>query len=56
MVKRKTYRKPQVNQVKLVPEEAVLTACKLPGTASGSSNKQSGSCVNPAQGCQDPGS
>jgi len=25
---RKTYRKPQINQVKLVIEEAVLQACK----------------------------
>ncbi len=28
MVRRKPYRKPQVNQVKLVPEEAVLQNCK----------------------------
>ncbi len=26
---RKKYQKPVINQVNLVPEEAVLTACKL---------------------------
>ena len=26
---RKTYKKPQINQVKLVIEEAVLLACKV---------------------------
>jgi hypothetical protein len=31
---RKTYKKPQINQVKLVVEEAVLGACKIkPGGA-----------------------
>lgn len=29
MTKKKYYRKPAIKQVDLVPEEAVLTACKL---------------------------
>ncbi len=28
MVKRKSYQKPQIKQVNLVPEEAVLVGCK----------------------------
>lgn len=28
MVKRKPYQKPEIKQVDLVPEEAVLTGCK----------------------------
>ncbi len=27
---RKTYRKPEIAQVRLVPEEAVLAGCKTP--------------------------
>jgi len=29
MAKKKTYRKPGIKQVELVPEEAVLTNCKM---------------------------
>lgn len=37
---RKQYKKPQVSQVKLEIEEAVLTACKLSGTdTSGKTNR-----------------
>lgn len=53
MVKKKTYRKPQINQVKLVPEEAVLLGCKAIGTGA---NKNGTGCANPAQSCMDQGS
>jgi hypothetical protein len=36
MTKRKPYQKPEIKQVDLAPEEAVLTACKLD---TGSNNK-----------------
>ncbi len=54
MVKRKTYRKSQINQVKLVPEEAMIAGCKA--TGSGISNRNSGTCANPNQRCINPGS
>ena len=42
MVKRKSYQKPQIKQVNLVPEEAVLVGCKSPadpgGKLAGSNN------------------
>lgn len=41
--KRKIYKKPQLEQVKLAAEEAVLTACKsMPGLTPSKSN---GKCV-----------
>jgi hypothetical protein len=39
-VKRKKYSKPTLEKVKLMPEEAVLGACKNPGT---------GGCPPPGQ-------
>ena len=50
-MKRK-YKKPEINKVKLVPEEAVLTNCKVTFTAQGGGSK----CAE--NGCQnrDPGS
>lgn len=36
MAKKKLYQKPEVKQIKLVPEEAVLTACKI--AADGATN------------------
>jgi hypothetical protein len=33
--RRKPYRKPQVEQVEVVPEEAVLGGCKVPGVFGG---------------------
>lgn len=56
MVKRKAYGKPQINQVKLVPEDAVLAGCKLSGVATGSSNKNAGRCNTATQACQNAGS
>ena len=55
MVKRKTYRKPQINQVKLVPEEAILAGCKAIGTGS-SASRLAGDCPNEKQSCMNPGS
>ncbi|MBI5893814.1 MAG: hypothetical protein HZB79_09250 [Deltaproteobacteria bacterium] len=31
--KKKVYQKPEIQEVKLVPEEAVLTACKTTSSA-----------------------
>jgi len=45
--KKKAYKKPEVEQVKLVPEEAVLGACKNPGW---------GGCTPPGHGGKSPGS
>ena len=39
---RKPYRKPRIEQVKLVPEEAVLSACK---TLSGGGENTTGNCM-----------
>jgi hypothetical protein len=55
MVRRKPYRKPQVNQVKLMPEEAVLAGCKLTGTGAASRNND-GTCKNASFECQAQGS
>ncbi len=38
-LKKKRYQKPEVKQVKLVPEEAVLNACKLDQGLVGQSNR-----------------
>ena len=38
MAKRKSYRKPQINKVKLVPEEAVLLGCKRADGTGGKDN------------------
>ncbi len=47
---RKTYKKPQINQVKLVIEEAVLQACKVSTELA----KKTKACDHP--GCKRPGS
>lgn len=50
MAKRKPYQKPQISKIKLVPEEAVLTACKVaaigaPTNHSGQRDcKETGTC------------
>jgi len=49
---RRAYRKPQMIQIPLRPDEAVLGFCKN-GTASGPGG--GGSCVNPSN-CSTPGS
>lgn len=36
---KKKYQKPEVKKVRLAPEEAVLTACKVTMDAAGGSNK-----------------
>jgi len=47
---RKTYMKPEINQVKLVIEEAVLQACKVSTELA----KTDRACDHP--GCKRPGS
>jgi hypothetical protein len=47
---RKTYKKPQINQVKLVIDEAVLAGCKIAnGDQNGPQPKHCGhaQCVSP---------
>ena len=48
--RKKLYRKPQIQQVKLVPEEAVLGGCKTATTATASVSQGTGcsqsSCVD----------
>jgi len=54
MVKRKPYQKPEIKQVDLVPEEAVLTGCK---TQTGINTGPSINCAkNPGQYCSAIGS
>ena len=49
-MKRK-YQKPEVKKVKLAPEEAVLTACKVTMDWLGGSTKcREAGCINKAQG------
>ncbi len=49
-MKRK-YQKPKVKKVKLAPEEAVLTACKVTMDAAGGSNKcREALCTHKVQG------
>jgi len=45
---RKQYKKPQVNQVKLEIEEAILAACKITGNSTGKASPPK--CSNTA--CQ----
>ena len=49
---RKPYQKPQIERVKLVPDESVLGICKAGGAASGPSTTN---CINPIGGgfCKD---
>lgn len=56
MVKRKAYGKPQINQVKLVPEDAVLAGCKTSQYATGNKNSVATTCTSPATACQKVGS
>ena len=46
---RKTYKKPQINQVKLVVEEAVLAGCKIASGNPGMTDKHCNhtKCVTP---------
>ena len=46
--KKKSYKKPQLQEVKLIPEEAVLTACKA--TATTRSGTRPCNCANRFQG------
>ena len=39
MAKKKNYQKPEINQVKLVPEEAVLLGCKRADGIGGKTDK-----------------
>lgn len=39
MSKKKLYRKPEITQVKLVPEETMLSGCKQVGGAGGKSER-----------------
>ncbi len=50
--KRKPYVAPALQRVPLVPEEAVLTVCKIgtSGAKTKTCNKNQGSCVNQAAG------
>ncbi len=49
---KKSYQKPVVNKIKLMPEDAVLATCKGPiGTNSSSSRcRNVAACSNKAQG------
>jgi len=40
--KKKSYKKPQLQEIKLLPEEAVLTSCKCGIIAAGKCNNVSG--------------
>ncbi|MCK5305911.1 MAG: hypothetical protein KAJ66_02150 [Candidatus Omnitrophica bacterium] len=53
MAERKRYNKPEIKQVKLMPEEAVIAACKA--AAVGASKNGTG-CTNPSNHCVDGGS
>ena len=47
MHKKKSYKRPEIKAVNLVPEEAVLTGCKITMNASGGGTKcQEAGCVN----------
>lgn len=53
MSEKKKYQKPEINKVKLAPEEAVLGGCKTLGTirtAGGKCDNLAGQCLNRAQG------
>lgn len=52
---RKCYKKPQIYQVKLEVEEAVLLGCKTNSTANNPAGAGSNSKCNHAQGCHYPG-
>lgn len=48
MTKRKTYLKPAINKVNLIPEEAVLTGCKTTGGTGGKNDR----CPPVSGGCK----
>ncbi len=50
---KKTYKKPQLRQVQLRPDEAVLGNCK---TGSGAGGLSGGTCVNGVLNCNTIGS
>jgi hypothetical protein len=45
---RRPYRKPQLENVRLVAEEAVLTGCKFTGSAAGGGHPPAGDCMKGA--------
>jgi hypothetical protein len=50
---KKEYKKPEIQKVRLAPEEAVLAACKTAGTARQAGAKcdnLQGGCINKTQG------
>jgi hypothetical protein len=48
---KRPYKKPLIKKVKLAPEEAVLTACKVTMTAAGAGKKcLENNCLNRLQG------
>lgn len=55
MTQRKLYYKPKIRQVKLVPEEAVLTVCKR-ATDPGAIGKGANACGGATPLCKVPGS
>lgn len=55
MAKKKVYQKPQIKQVNLVPEEAVLAGCKV-ATDPGAIGKGGNICGGASPVCQEPGS
>jgi len=47
MEEKKSYQRPEIKRVNLVPEEAVLTGCKTAaGTAKSASRKCRSTCVS----------
>lgn len=47
MDKKRSYQKPEIKEIKLVPEEAVLAGCKITFTGAGGGTK----CIEGAGGC-----
>ena len=50
---RKKYRKPKIKSIRLKPEEAVLTQCKMSGTVGGGPPTD---CRYRGTRCSEPGS
>ncbi|MBU2063263.1 MAG: hypothetical protein KKF93_02590 [Candidatus Omnitrophica bacterium] len=48
MEKKKAYRKPDISEIKLVPEETLLSGCKQVSGAGGKTNK----CPPLGSGCK----
>lgn len=56
MTKKKLYQKPEIKQVDLVPEEAVLTACKMLGSTGANQLGPADCYRNPGHKCSLEGS